>query len=109
MDGVRELRLVTEGGTSIDYDHADWGNARVSCTATAPTGEPFLSDLPYTSATNGWGPVELDRSNGEQGLGDGRTLTIGSQASSKGLGVHSPSTVTYYLGRTAPVSRPTSA
>ena len=32
-----------------------------------PTGTEYLSDLPWTSATNGWGPVERDRSNGETG------------------------------------------
>ncbi|MEU3504029.1 alpha-galactosidase, partial [Streptomyces hundungensis] len=33
-----------------------------------PTGLDQLSDLPWTSAVNGWGPVERDRSNGEQAL-----------------------------------------
>ncbi len=33
LRGIQELRLVvTDGGDWTDYDHADWGNARVSCT-----------------------------------------------------------------------------
>lgn len=65
--GVRELRLVvSDAGDNIHYDHADWGDAAVNCVAEQPSGEMVLSDLPYTSATNGWGPVEFDQSNGEQ-------------------------------------------
>jgi alpha-galactosidase len=36
-----------------------------------------LSDLSSTSDVDGWGPVERDRSNGEQAPGDGKVLTIG--------------------------------
>lgn len=32
LHGVQELRLVvSDGGDWTDYDHADWGNARVAC------------------------------------------------------------------------------
>ncbi|MET3986885.1 alpha-galactosidase [Streptomyces sp. PvR034] len=63
-----------------------------------PAGTSALSDLHWTGASNGWGPVELDRSNGEQAAGDGRTLTVGGVTYAKGLGVHAASTVTYHLG-----------
>jgi len=58
----------------------------------------FLSDLTWTAANNGWGPVEKDRSNGEQGSGDGGTLSIRGTTFPKGLGVHAVSSVTYTLG-----------
>nr|WP_234443472.1 NPCBM/NEW2 domain-containing protein [Streptomyces sp. NRRL B-24484] len=61
-------------------------------------GTHALSDLTWTSALNGWGPVEPNRSNGETAPGDGRTLTIGGATYAKGLGTHATSTVTYYLG-----------
>ncbi|GGL67373.1 hypothetical protein GCM10010840_01700 [Deinococcus aerolatus] len=97
--GVKELRLsVSDGGDNNYYDHADWAQAAVECAAAPPTGDVFLSDLPYVSATNGWGPVEFDRSNGEQGLGDGRALTIGGRIFDKGLGVHAFSVLSYDLG-----------
>ncbi|MBT2406206.1 MULTISPECIES: NPCBM/NEW2 domain-containing protein [unclassified Streptomyces] len=63
-----------------------------------PAGTSHLSDLPWTGVSSGWGPVEKDRSNGEQPAGDGRTLTINGATYAKGLGVHAPSTVTYNLG-----------
>jgi alpha-galactosidase len=63
-----------------------------------PSGTSQLSDRPMLSSTNGWGPVELDRSVNAQAEGDGRTLTIGGTTFAKGLGAHAPSSVTYHLG-----------
>ncbi|MGW4163604.1 NPCBM/NEW2 domain-containing protein [Streptomyces sp. NPDC004788] len=57
-----------------------------------------MSDLAWASAANSWGPVERDRSNGEQAAGDGRTLTVGGTPYAKGLGTHAAATLTYYLG-----------
>ncbi|QDG68225.1 endo-alpha-N-acetylgalactosaminidase [Pseudarthrobacter sp. NIBRBAC000502772] len=63
-----------------------------------PQATVFASDHPWVSATNGWGPVEKDMSNGEQGSGDGRPLKLNGTAFAKGLGAHANSTVRYYLG-----------
>ncbi|MET9359418.1 NPCBM/NEW2 domain-containing protein [Streptomyces sp. NPDC006632] len=73
-------------------------------TSPAP-GLHQLSDLSWTSAENGWGPVERDRSNGEQATGDGRSLTLNGAGYTKGLGVHASSTLTYYLGGTCTAFR----
>jgi len=56
-----------------------------------------LSSLPWVSASNGYGPVEKNMSNGEQNAGDGRALKIGTRAYSSGLGVHAPSDLSYAL------------
>ena len=46
-----------------------------------------------------WGPVERDRSNGEQGEGDGTPITLAGVVYEKGLGAHAPEQrVRYYLG-----------
>jgi len=58
----------------------------------------YLSDLSPTYETNGWGPVERDTSNGEDGAGDGTTITLNGVSYGKGLGVHSYSEVRYWLG-----------
>ncbi|MEU9399856.1 NPCBM/NEW2 domain-containing protein [Streptomyces sp. NPDC048242] len=63
-----------------------------------PSGTSYLSDLPWMSATGGWGPVERDTSNGESAAGDGNPLTIGSVVYAKGLGTHAPSDIAYYTG-----------
>jgi alpha-galactosidase len=63
-----------------------------------PSGTSYLSDRPWLSSTNGWGPVERDASNGEQAAGDGNPITLGGTAYAKGLGVHAPSDVSFYTG-----------
>ncbi|MFC9392647.1 NPCBM/NEW2 domain-containing protein [Streptomyces sp. NPDC057027] len=101
LTGANDLRLVvTDAGDGKDYDHADWAGARLACGDGPSAGRHDLGDLPWAGAVNGWGPVERDRSNGEQAAGDGRTLTIGGTPYAKGLGTHAASTVTYYLGGT---------
>jgi NPCBM/NEW2 domain len=75
-----------------------------SIASSAPSSPPppgsatFLSNLTWTSATNGWGPVERDRSNGEQAAGDGRTMSVRGNPYSKGLGVHAASDISFNLG-----------
>ncbi|WP_406835718.1 NPCBM/NEW2 domain-containing protein [Streptomyces sp. AHU1] len=63
-----------------------------------PPGTSYLGDLPWMSATNGWGPVERDTSNGESAAGDGHPITLGGAVYAKGLGVHAESSVAYYTG-----------
>ncbi|MFD0542257.1 NPCBM/NEW2 domain-containing protein [Streptomyces mexicanus] len=62
-----------------------------------PAGKSALSDLPFLSSTNGWGPVERDSSVGEQAAGDGRPLSIAGVGHPKGLGTNSVSDVQLYL------------
>ncbi len=57
----------------------------------------YVSDLTPTFTTNGWGPYEPDRSNGEEGATDGRTIMLSGVTYTKGLGVHSVSELRYAL------------
>ena len=65
-----------------------------------PAGKSAVSDLPFLSSTNGWGPVERDTSVGEQAAGDGRAITIAGVGHAKGLGTNSVSDVQLYLAGT---------
>ncbi|WP_425555976.1 NPCBM/NEW2 domain-containing protein [Kitasatospora nipponensis] len=101
LTGGDDLRIVTTSATGEDgNDHGDWGNPRLACGDGPAAGTHALSDLTWTSAASGWGPVERDGSNGEKGSGDGHPLTIGGTGYAKGLGVNASSTVSYYLGGT---------
>ena len=62
-----------------------------------PAGMDNVGDLPFLSASNGWGPVERNTSNGEQAAGDGKPITINHVVFPKGLGTNSPSDVEIYL------------
>jgi hypothetical protein len=97
--GKSALRLViTNGGDNMDYDHGDWAGAAVTCGSPSPPTSPYLSDLSWTSMTNGWGPVERDLSNGEKAQGDGHTITLNGVTFAKGLGGHAASDVRYAIG-----------
>jgi len=66
----------------------------VPATAALTTG--YLSDQQWIQAANGWGPVELDMSNGEQAARDGRPISIGGVRYGKGIGAHAPSEIVYF-------------
>ncbi len=96
VSGKNELALImTDGGDGVDFDHGDWADARVSC--SGPTSTTYLGDIAWTSMTNGWGPAERNRSNGETESSDGRTITLNRKTYAKGLGVHANSDVRYAL------------
>ena len=65
------------------------GEAPVVDTAVfvPPFGVSYISDLVWSSATNGAGPVERDRSHGGAEAGDGAPLTLRGATFAKGLGV----------------------
>ncbi|HEX7302973.1 NPCBM/NEW2 domain-containing protein [Lentzea sp.] len=64
----------------------------------APKGDQFVSDLKWLRGTNGWGPVEVDATNGETAAGDGGPITIRGTVFAKGLGTHAPAQIEYYTG-----------
>jgi len=83
---------------------AKWGRETVTderivgaVPAAPPSGPVAVSSLPFLSATNGWGPVERDTSNGEAAVGDGKPITIGGVQYAKGLGTNAVSDVQVYL------------
>jgi glucose/arabinose dehydrogenase len=100
-DGPVDIELGSDG--AIYYISISTGQLRriaYGGPAPPPAGTTYVSDLAWTSATNGWGPVETDRSNGEAGAGDGNVITLNGVTYQKGLGVHAVSSVKYYLGGT---------
>jgi fibronectin type 3 domain-containing protein len=96
VENVRELTLiVTDGGDGSASDNADWADARFEGVETVK----YLSDLSWTSSTNGSGPVEKDRANGGAAAGDGARIKLSGLNYPKGLGTHAASEVKYKLSR----------
>ncbi|UWQ35671.1 NPCBM/NEW2 domain-containing protein (plasmid) [Leisingera sp. M527] len=94
----KSYRLVGVSGT---FSKARWIK-EITFTTTGITesvpnalGEEnvYLSDLAFSSQSNGWGAAERDRSNGEAGSADGKQITIGGATYAKGLGVHAGSEI----------------
>jgi hypothetical protein len=79
-DGGAQSHNITAPATPATYT--------ATYTATGGGGTTYISDMTFTQATNGWGPVERDQSNGEAAAGDGTTLTLNGVTYAKGLGVH---------------------
>jgi alpha-galactosidase len=97
---TKESRTSTGAISASVASHATviYRVSRAGAPPTPPSGTTALSDLTATSSTNGWGPVEKDRSVNTRAAGDGRTLTIQGTTFAKGLGAHAVSDVTYHLG-----------
>lgn len=103
------VRGVAPGvATIVARKGSQQASAQITVVAVAPPPDPdpvpepepvptpsvlYLSDLPFVSEANGWGPVERDKSNGEQAAGDGVPLSIGGVVHAKGVGVHAPSEI----------------
>ncbi|MDT4973305.1 MAG: alpha-galactosidase, partial [Pseudonocardiales bacterium] len=84
-----------DDGTKSDNTSA---SGQVLVPNPPPSGTAYVSDLQWTSSSNGWGPVERDLSNGETKARDGHPITIGGQIYAKGIGAHAPSEVDVYVG-----------
>jgi len=84
-------------GTKLRADSTT-GSADVLVPNAPPTGTAYVSDIPWTSWSNGWGPPERDRSNGETGASDGHTITINGVTYAKGVGAHAPGEIDVYVG-----------
>jgi hypothetical protein len=61
-----------------------------------PTRE-FLSDLTPSYVMNGFGPIGINLSNGEEAAEDGKRLRLNNRRYEKGIGVHSYSEIRYAL------------
>ncbi len=117
LNGANLGNEDTTAPYQIDWDTTTTANGTATLTAIArdssgntTTSNPltvtvanqasatrYLSDLTATSQTNGWGPVERDRSNGEKAGGDGAPLTLNGTAYTKGLGMHAAADVRYAI------------
>ncbi|SFQ96447.1 NPCBM-associated, NEW3 domain of alpha-galactosidase [Lentzea waywayandensis] len=93
--GPVDVPIVATFGAGVHVEQA----VKAFVPPPTPANGSQVSDLPFMSETNGWGPVERDRSNGENTGGDGNVLSIGGTTYAKGIGTHAPSEVSVYLGR----------
>ncbi len=92
---------VSDGQGNITFTQpATVQNVGSQCSCVGITdcaGVTYLSDKVACSSINGWGPVEIDKSNGENGAGDGTTMKIRGVSYAKGLGTNANSTIIYNL------------
>ncbi|MDX6295174.1 MAG: alpha-glucosidase, partial [Kribbellaceae bacterium] len=98
--GVRgDLELVVAGNyTAPDGRRIHSADAApIFADPLPPRGAAYVSDLPWTNETNGYGrPQQRDHSHG--GDNPPGTLTIAGKTYAKGIGSHAPSSLTTWLG-----------
>ncbi|WP_019008906.1 NPCBM/NEW2 domain-containing protein [Deinococcus aquatilis] len=73
-----------------------WSMQRLTSQSLTP-GVNTLQYETMTYARNSWGPVERNRSNGEQQAGDGKPLTLNGKVYAQGFGVHAGSEMRFSL------------
>jgi hypothetical protein len=92
---------VTDGQGNITFTQpVTVQNTTSQCSSVGLTsclGITYLSNNQPCRSFNSWGPIEMDKSNGENGVGDGKTIKIRGVSYSKGIGVHANSIIVYNL------------
>lgn len=94
-DPAYAVQLANEGVWDATSGLNDLGQTLTVAPAPVAPAPVALSTFTPTRAVNGLGPYERDRSNGGRAAGDGRALTLRGRAFATGLGVHSPSSLTW--------------
>lgn len=85
------------GGENYDAVDGGWTQPPALTAQVLTAGENTLSFERAQLAVNGWGPIEVNRSNGERAAGDGRALTLNGVTFPQGYGVHAPGELRYGL------------
>lgn len=95
--GIHKFEICADFYNSVTNESSGSNNCTSKTFIVAPSSPYtfYLSDLAYNVISNGWGPVEKDKSNGEWNAGDGRTITLNGITYTKGLGVHAYSEIKY--------------
>lgn len=101
IDGVVDVQADAAGLLYLSVTRGEIHRVRY-IPDTGPQQTLYLSDATSmaTFASNGAGPIELDRSAGAAAPGDGGPLTLGGTTYAKGLGVRAPSDIRFALGGT---------
>jgi PKD repeat protein len=66
-------------------------------TCSGSSSEVDLSDIQETASSNGYGPIEKNRSNGGSNANDGGPITLNGVIYPKGIGTHALSEITYNI------------
>jgi len=86
--GAQVLCLVaTDAGDGADFDWTDWAEPRL----IGPKQTLKLTDMPWRSATTGYGTIQIDKSVVE------KPLRLGDRFFADGIGTHANSVIAYLL------------
>lgn len=86
-DDKKLYLVVTDGGNTNHWDHADWIEPKL----TGDSGSLPLTDLKWVKATAGWETVKVNKSIA------GNPLVVEGKTYENGIGTHSNSIIEYDL------------
>jgi len=92
-----QITVADMDGDYVSYVQDNSATVQDNSAAANLRGTTYLSDLAWTSVTNGWGPVEINRSNGEADPKDGHVISLRGTTYAVGLGAHAKSNIQYDL------------
>ncbi len=93
--GTYRCYITDNQGNTIFTQPVTVQNVNTICTSCLSL--TYLSNLTPFSASNGYGPIEIDKSNGQNAAGDGTTIKLKGVSYAKGIGVHANSEIKYLL------------
>jgi glucose/arabinose dehydrogenase len=86
------LEVIDIGGNKSKSSKLYFKRPEVICAE-----EVYLSNMAAYTVSNGYGPIELDRSNGELAANDGNILQLNGETFAKGIGCAPLSTIVYNI------------
>lgn len=75
-----------------DYNGEQNADTQIYVHEPTSGNDSYLSDMNWIDASNGWGSIGLDKTVGKN------PIKLKNVIYDKGLGVHAPSTIEYYIG-----------
>ena len=98
-EGNESVSLTLSNNAAYTIASSNSDTVTITNAEDAPkTTIDYLSNLTWLSTMERWGPIEKDKSNGEQNAGDGQEMMLNGTRYSNGLGMHGGSEVVYSLG-----------
>jgi len=95
VTGHTQLRLAVAVGTTMDYDHSDWGDAKLVCSTVADTTPPTVTGTVPASGATGVATGTTVKATFSEALAPATVTTATVQLVKQGTSTGLPATVTY--------------
>jgi len=95
VTGHTQLRLVVAVGTTMDYDHSDWADAKLTCSTAADTTPPTVTGTVPASGATGVATGTTVKATFSEALAPASVSTTTVQLIKQGTTTTLPATVTY--------------
>ncbi len=95
VTGHTQVRLVVAVGTTMDYDHADWADAKLTCSVAADTTPPTVTGMAPANGATGVATGTAVSAAFSEALAAASVTTSTVQLAAQGTSTPLAATVTY--------------